>query len=260
MNKTPPTSNSSAPAAGQPIPAPQSVRVALPQSVPYVTYAIIGITAVIFLMQLATQFLFGIDLPAALFIKSNALIRAGQVWRLFTPMLLHGSIPHIGFNMYALFVFGPGLERHFGRVRFLLLYVLTAFTGNVASFIFTSGNSLGASTAIFGLIAAEGIFLIQNRKLFARQFRGAISNIVFIVAINLFLGISGTLPGVDNWGHVGGLLGGLIFSWFASPLYEVEGIYPNFHVVDKRPFSAVITGAALVVLIFGGLAMWGMVR
>jgi rhomboid protease GluP len=251
VNKSSPASDVS---AGQPAPAPQSVRVALPQSTPYMTYAIIGITVFVFLLQMVS------NLPVEWFIKSNGLIRAGQVWRLLTPMLLHASLVHIGFNMYALLIFGPGLERHFGRVRFFLLYVLGAFAGNVLSFLFTNGNSLGASTAIFGLIGAEGIFLIQNRKLFAGQFRSAIGNIVFIVAINLFLGISGTFAGVDNWGHIGGLLGGLIFSWFAGPIYTIEGIYPAYHLVDKRPFSTVIAGAALVVLIFGGLAMWGLVK
>jgi rhomboid protease GluP len=260
VNEPPPASDRLAPlpAEGQPTPPPQSVRVAMPQSAPYVTYAIIGITAVIFLLQLATQALIGRDMPAVFFIKSNELIRAGQVWRLLTPMLLHASLLHIGFNMYALFVFGPGLERHFRHGRFLLLYVLAGFAGNVASFLFTDANSLGASTAIFGLLGAEGIFLIQNRKLFAGQFRGAIANIIFIAVVNLL--IIGSLPGIDNWGHIGGLLGGLIFSFFAGPIYEVEGIYPAYHVVDKRPFSAVIVGAATVVLIFGGLAMWGMVR
>ncbi|MBN2118238.1 MAG: rhomboid family intramembrane serine protease [Anaerolineales bacterium] len=239
-------------------PPPQSVRVAVPQSAPYVTYAIIGITAVIFILQLATRSLLQVDIPAVLFIKSNEWIRAGQVWRLLTPMLLHGSLVHIGFNMYALLAFGVGLERHFGHGRFLLLYVLGAFAGNVASFLLTDANSLGASTAVFGLLGAEGIFLIQNRKLFAGQFRSAIGNIIFIAAINLFL--IGSLPGIDNWGHIGGLIGGLMFTSFAGPLYEVEGIYPAYQLADRRPFSAVMIGAATVVVIFGGLAMWGMVR
>ena len=240
------------------VPAPQQVRVAMPQSAPYVTYTIIGVTVVIYLLQLASQVLLRADIPAALFIKSNELIRSGQLWRLLTPALLHGSIAHIGFNMYALFSFGSGLERHFGRKRFLLLYVLGAFTGNVMSFLFSPGYSVGASTAIFGLLGAEGVFLIQNRKLFAGQFRSAIGNIIFIAAINLF--IIGSLPGIDNWGHIGGLLGGLIFTSFAGPLWEIEGISPTYHLVDKRPLREVIIGAATVVLIFGGLAMWGMIR
>ena len=242
----------------QPAPAPQSTRVAMPRSAPYVTYTIIGVTVFVYLLQLASQALLQVDLPIVLFVKSNELIRSGQLWRLLTPALLHGSIMHIGFNMYALLSFGTGLERHFGRGRFLLLYLLGAFTGNVASFIFSSANSVGASTAIFGLLGAEGIFLYQNRKLFAGQFRSAIGNIIFIAAINLF--IIGSLPGIDNWGHIGGLIGGLMFTWFAGPLWEVEGISPMLHLVDRRSSREVLIGAATVVLVFGALAMWGMVR
>jgi rhomboid protease GluP len=217
-----------------------------------VTYVIIGITVAIFVLQQVT------DLPIILFIKSNNLIRAGEVWRLLTPMLLHGSLAHIGFNMYALLSFGTGLERYFGHGRFLLLYILGAFAGNVASFLLTKADSLGASTAIFGLLGAEAVFLIQNRKVFPGRFRSAIGNIIFIAAINLF--IIGALPGIDNWGHIGGLLGGLIFTAFAGPKWEVEGIYPTYQLVDERPFGAVIAGAAIVVLIFGGLAMWEMMK
>jgi rhomboid protease GluP len=238
--------------APEPAPPPQAARVAVPRSAPYVTYVIIGITVAIFVLQQVT------DLPIILFIKSNNLIRAGEVWRLLTPMLLHGSLAHIGFNMYALLSFGTGLERYFGHGRFLLLYILGAFAGNVASFLLTKADSLGASTAIFGLLGAEAVFLIQNRKVFPGRFRSAIGNIIFIAAINLF--IIGALPGIDNWGHIGGLLGGLIFTSFAGPKWEVEGIYPTYQLVDERPFGAVIAGAAIVVLIFGGLAMWEMMK
>ena len=247
-------------------PAQQAMRVPMPRSAPYVTYTIIGITVAFYLLQIVSVWIFGYALPGLRMdwleyygARINEAILAGELWRLITPALLHGSIPHIAFNMYALLSFGTGLERHFGHWRFLLLYLLGAFAGNVASFLFTSGSySVGASTAIFGLLGAEAVFLIQNRKLFAGQFRSAIGNIIFIAAINLF--IIGALPGIDNWGHIGGLLGGLIFTSLAGPLYEVEGISPAYHLVDRRPAREVIIGAATVVLVFGGLAMWGMVR
>lgn len=245
------------PAPPQPAP-PRSVYVEMPRSAPYVTYTIIGITILFYLLQLASEALLGGDLPAALLMKSNDAIRDGQIWRLLTPALLHGSPAHIGFNMYALFSFGVSLERHFGHGRFLLLYVLGAFAGNVASFLFSDAPSLGASTAIFGLLGAEGIFLLQNRKLFAGQFRSAIGNIIFIAAINLF--IIGSLPGIDNWGHIGGLLGGLMFTWFAGPQWEIEGIAPSLRLEDQRPTREIVTGVALVIFVFGGLAIWGMVR
>lgn len=238
--------------------APRPVYVEMPRSAPYVTYTIIAVTVLFYLLQLASQFLLDGDLPAALLMKSNEAIESGQFWRLLTPALLHGSIAHIGFNMYALFSFGVSLERHFGHGRFFLLYLLGAFAGNVASFAFSEANSLGASTAIFGLLGAEGIFLLQNRKLFAGQFRSAIGNILFIAAINLF--VIGSLPGIDNLGHIGGLLGGLMFTWFAGPQWEIEGIAPALRLEDQRPAHQVLIGALLVAIVFGGLAVWRIVR
>jgi rhomboid protease GluP len=237
--------------------APQTVRVAAPQSAPYVTYTLLGITTFVYVLQLASLFLLPVDFPAELLKKSNDLIREGQVWRLFTPALVHGSIAHIGFNMYALLSFGTGLETHFGHRRFIVLYVLGAFAGNVMSFLFTNADSVGASTAIFGLIGAEAVFLIQNRKLFAHQFRSAIGNTLFIIFVNLFLGLA---PNIDNWGHIGGLIGGLMFTSFAGPLWGVEGIPPMLQLVDQREGREEFNGAIVTAFIFGALAVWGFVR
>ena len=189
--------------------------------------------------------------------RFNEAIRMGEVWRFITPVFLHGSIPHIFFNMYALLSIGTFLEKHFGHKRFVLLYFLGAFSGNVFSFLLTgeNGYSVGASTAIFGLVAAELVFFYQNRKLFGSQARQAIGNMVFIIAVNLFIGLA---PGIDNWGHVGGLLGGAMFAWFAGPRWEVTGISPDFHLRDQRQFREIALGAGLVIIIFGALAAWKM--
>ncbi len=254
------------PAASSPNlqPPPQTLRVAVPSSGPYMTYSIMGITIGAYLLKLMSgDSPYGVDWVTYYGAKINEMIRAGQIWRFLTPALLHASVPHILFNMYALIVFGVGLERHFGHWRFLILYVLGAFTGNVLSFMLSSGYSVGASTAIFGLIGAEGVFLYQNRKLFGDQFRRAIGNVIFVVAINLFLGLS---PGIDNWGHIGGLLGGLMFTWFAGPRWTVEGrvppsgTMPALRVVDQREPREVVTGAAAVVLVFGLLALIGFIH
>ena len=252
MNEFPASSPDVQPAA--PVPGPIAFR--LPSAPPRVTHVILGLTIFVYLLQLASQFLTGYDLPLMLGAKSGDLIREGEVWRLITPILLHGSLWHIGFNMYALFSFGTGLERRFGHFRFLVLYLLAGFSGNVLSFLFTSGISVGSSTSIFGLIAAEGIFLYQNRKLFGEEAKQAIGNVVSVAAINLIIGLSsGGL--IDNWGHIGGLLGGLIFAWFGGPLWQVEGLYPLLRLVDRRESRDVILGAAVVLIVFGGLALLG---
>ena len=247
-------------------PPQQVVRVSLPQAAPYVTYAIIAVTVVFYILQIVSVSVFGypvsftnmdwLELYGA---RINEFILAGQFWRLLTPALLHGSPTHIFFNMYALFSLGTNLERYFGHSRFLLLYVLGAFAGNVASFLFTTGYSVGASTAVFGLIGAEGVFLYQNRKLFGSETNRAIGNIVFIAAVNLL--IIGSLPFIDNWGHIGGLVGGLMFTALAGPLWDVESnLLGSYTLADKRPARDVLVGAAAVFFVFGALALWGMLR
>ena len=238
---------------GEPVP-PRPVNISLPSVTPAVTYTILAVTALFYLLQMGSEVFWHTDLPLTLGAKVNSLIRAGQYWRLLTPMLLHGSLLHIGFNMYALIVIGSGLERRFGHGRFLLLYLLAGFAGNAFSFLFSTGYSVGASTAIFGLLAAEGVFLYQNRSLFGGQVRQALGNVILVAAVNLMLGLQ---PGIDNWGHVGGLLGGLIFAWFGGPRWEVQGVYPLLHMDDRRELRDVILGAAIVLLVFGGLVMVG---
>jgi len=249
------------------------VRVSTPTVKPYVTYTLIGLTVFIYLLQLlgpfvtSSQFLSalgihipgfpsqGFDIVQAFGIKYGPLIRSGQIWRLITPVFLHASILHIGFNMYALFIFGRGIEARFGHLRFLALYFLSGFAGNVLSFILTPAASLGASTAVFGLLAAEGVFLVQNRALLREHFRRAIMNIIYMAAINLFFGF--TIAGIDNWGHIGGMLGGILFTWFGGPRWKVEGLYPSLQVVDEREGHGLVAGTTAVLLFFIPLAALG---
>ncbi len=235
--------------------APQPARVAMPALAPIATYAILGFTVLMYLLQMASVALLGDDLPIMLGARITELILEGQWWRFFTPVFLHGSVTHIFFNMYALLSIGSFLERQFGHGRFLLLYFLGAFAGNVFSFLLTDGYSVGASTAVFGLVAAEVIFFYQNRKLFGGQAKQAISNAFFVIAVNLFIGLS---PGIDNWGHIGGLLGGAMFAWFAGPRWQVAGIYPQFHLQDQRESREVVMGASVTALVFGALAALGL--
>jgi rhomboid protease GluP len=218
---------------------------------PYVTYFMIISCVLVYLAQMATRNSSGTDLVTLWGAKVNSLIIAGQFWRLITPIWLHGSLLHIAFNMYALFIFGSNLERPYGHGRFLALYLIGGFAGNVISFFMSPRASLGASTAIFGLIAAQGVFLYQNRKLI-RNAQGMLVNTIAIVAINLVLGLS---PGIDNWGHLGGLIGGLAFAWSAGPLWDVHADTTGLRLVNQRSTRRVIIVALAVAAVFAGLAI-----
>jgi rhomboid protease GluP len=235
---------------------PVTVKVKLPDSKAYVTYVFIGLSVVVFLLQQVSNSLLGGDLPMALGAKINEYIQAGQVWRLFTPMLLHGSILHILFNMYALYIIGPGLEKYYGHLRFFLLYILAGYAGNLFSFMFTDVVSVGASTAIFGMVVAQALFIYRNRFLFGNQARSLLINVVGILAVNLILGLS---PGIDNWGHLGGLVGGLVFAWFAGPVLKVDREGVDYVLKDTRTmeiaWAAAITVGCVITFI-AGLWIW----
>lgn len=223
------------------------VRFSTAAAKPTVTTVIIVVTILVFGLQYLSQYLSPnqYDWPYLLGGKFNELILAGQVWRLFTPMLLHGSIMHIGFNMYALYVIGSSLERHYGHWRFLLLYLIGGFTGNVLSFTLSPNPSIGASTAVFGLVAAEAVFIYKNRKLFGSRARGMLMNLGLVILVNLALGLS---PGIDNWGHLGGLAGGLIFAWVAGPLYTMAiatDSTTGYTLMDAHSAKEVLWGAML---------------
>lgn len=248
----------------EPVSAPQPVAVRMPALPTMVTYGLIGVTVFVYILQMLSVAVWGyaiyqMDWLEYFGARINSAILAGDWWRFITPAFLHGSLAHIFFNMYALLSIGGLLERHFGYIRFITLYFLSAFSGNVFSFLFTgeNGYSIGASTAVFGLIGAQLIFFYQNRQLFGSFAKQAIGNTLFIIAINLFIGLT---PSIDNWGHVGGLLGGVMFAWFASPKWAVIGIPPELKLQDQRESREVFTGALLVLLSFGALAFWGIVK
>jgi rhomboid protease GluP len=237
-------------------PTQGQIVVRVPQHKPFATYTIIGITVVVFLLQIASQTLNSgqqwplNDLPYVWGAKVYQLIVLGEYWRLITPVLLHASPTHILLNMYSLFVLGPGLEKYYGHGRFVGLYLIAAFAGNVASFTFAAKNSIsvGASTAIFGLAAAQAVFIYQNRKLFGNQTRRMLTSIGTVIAINLVLGFA--IPSIDYWGHLGGLLGGTVFAGLAGPSLKLVGTPPELSLVDETTATKAWSIGLLEFLLF----------
>jgi rhomboid protease GluP len=233
-------------------PPEQQTSIELPDIKPLVTTSLMVATVFIYALQILTGLLLGYDLPATIGMKVNELIVGGQYWRLITPMFLHGSFIHLGFNMYALNILGKRVERLFGHSRFIGLYLVAGITGNVFSFFFTAAPSLGSSTAIFGLLGAEAIFIYQHRELFGVQFQRALRQIIQVAGINILIGLS---PGIDNWGHIGGLIGGAIFTWFGGPLISVVKTPTLYKLEDKGSLDRSIISFIVQILVLAGIVI-----
>jgi membrane associated rhomboid family serine protease len=166
---------------------------------PRVTISIIGICIAVFIAQLTIGDPFTSRFLYAPFLTEQ------EPWRMITSAFLHSpdSFLHILFNMYALWLVGPYLERLFGAARFLALYLICAFGGSVGYLLLASSISgaYGASGAVFGLFAA---FAIVQRRL-----KRDAGMIYALIAINFVIGF---LPGWNiAWqAHLGGLITGAL--------------------------------------------------
>jgi rhomboid protease GluP len=200
-----------------------------------VIYGLIATTALIFLGQLIGQSALGFDLIGSLGAKDNTAIAAGQLWRLITPVFIHGGLAHFFVNMYSLYAIGPVVERFFGAGRTLTLYLLSGIAGVVLSLSFSPYRSVGASGAIFGLLGSLGAFLYANRTTFGQAGRMQLRHIILVALLNLGLGLS---PGIDNWGHLGGLLYGATLAWFIGPSLQVvrDELTERVYLTDHRPW------------------------
>ena len=146
-------------------------------------------------MSAAASFQLGASHPYPFFVEH-------QWWRLVTAMFLHGGLIHIGLNMMSLMQLGPALEELYGSARYLFLYVATGAFGFLVS-VWFGHFSLGASTALLGLV---GVMLAVTTKRGGSYMRELRSRLISSVVILFILGFSGL--GIDNYGHFGGLVAG----------------------------------------------------
>ena len=150
--------------------------------------------------------------------KHGPSIAAGQWWRLFTPMLLHGGVVHLGCNLFSLRNVGPALESWYGPGRTIGVYVFAGACGNVASTMAGLGGfSVGASGAVAGLVGALAVHYARHQNIMGPQSQRVLQNIGQVVALNAFLGLA--LPSIDNFAHLGGLVGGATAGYFIGCRY-----------------------------------------
>lgn len=179
----------------------------LPKGCP-VTLTLIAVNVLLFAGQFATQ-----DLLTNLGLLHGPSVQAGHYWRILTSGFLHGSILHIGFNMYLLFVLGPQLEQGFGSLRFSMMYFGSLLGGSLAVLLFDFAQpTLGASGAVLGLAGAS--FMVQ----WGRGINPAQSPVFGLVVLNLALPL--LLPGISFWGHLGGVVFGALMAFVLILLPE----------------------------------------
>ncbi len=177
-------------------------------------------------------------------------VAQGEYWRLLTSAFIHIGLPHLLFNSFALLSFGRLAEGVFGHSRFMAIYVVSAVTGGLLSYLFNRGLSAGASGAIFGVATALVIFNYRNRSAFRVLGGSGLGGIVFILIINAVFGI--TQPGIDNWGHAGGALGGAVLAAWLTPrvvlLHDQEGNVVGVRWRPSPPSSWAIVPIVLAIV------------
>jgi rhomboid protease GluP len=206
---------------------------------PFFTYIFIAIQILMFLVLEAAGGSTDTSTLIKFGAKFNPLILEGEWWRFFTPIFIHIGLLHLFMNTLALYYLGTMVERLYGNFRFLFIYIIAGFSGVLASFIYSPNLSAGASGAIFGCFGALLYFGVAKPRLFWRTLG---LNILVVLGINLAFGF--TIPGIDNAGHIGGLVGGFVSA----------GI---FHLPKKRrpllqsAFLAVAVAAIFFLLQYG---------
>ena len=177
---------------------------------PIVTYALIIINVIVFLLSLFNESIIQMFAVNRFFIAD-----LGQYYRLFTGIFLHANFLHLIFNMYALYVIGMQLESFLGKGKYLAVYLLSGLGGSMLSIFFSNGYSVGASGAIFGLMGALLYFGYHYRVYLDSVVK---SQIIPLIVLNLLIGFTST--GIDNWAHIGGLVGGILATMAVGVKYK----------------------------------------
>ncbi|MGA9103397.1 rhomboid family intramembrane serine protease [Aeromicrobium sp.] len=164
-----------------------------------VSMALLGLNVVVFLLQKLTEG--NVNSVFQWGAMQGFAVAGGDYWRLLTAAFLHVGILHIAFNMYALYLFGPFVERALGTTRFVIAYLTMAISSSVFVYWLTDPQvaTIGASGAVFGLFGLALVLLVRLRQ----DVRG----LLVLLALNAFISLQGNI----SWqGHLGGFVTGVL--------------------------------------------------
>ena len=199
---------------------------------PPLTLLLIAVNVAVFIWELSIGALESRDsiIAAGALWKMDVL--EGQVWRLFTAMFLHGGFDHLIGNCMVLYVLGMACEHGFGAWRAGAIYLLSGLAGSAMSLAMTTGPSVGASGAIFGLCGAVSVFFLRYHKTFFLRDKRV--SIVLIVWAAWSIATGFLSPEIDNFAHIGGFVGGAVVAAIV-PRRDRPELTEPFAVVMKRP-------------------------
>jgi membrane associated rhomboid family serine protease len=152
-------------------------------------------------------------------VEPDAVVLQGEYWRLFTALFLHGGVLHLAFNLFALYVLGPPLERSIGTIRFLACYLISGLASSAGVVALNElglvrvAELIGASGCIMGVVGAWAGFLLRHHHApFAKQ---RLANIGLIVVIQIAFDLS--TPQVSMAAHLCGLVAGFFLGLILGP-------------------------------------------
>lgn len=178
-------------------------KIFLKKDQPIVTYSIILLNIIVFMLSLLDY-----NMIINCFANYYVNVKNGEIYRLLTACFVHANFLHIFFNMYALYYIGPMVEKYYGKLKYLLIYLGSGIMGSLFSVVLSNNVSIGASGAIFALFGSMLYFGYKYRATLDGFVRSGIIPVLFI---NLILGF--IVPNIDVYDHIGGLVGGLLLSY-----------------------------------------------
>ena len=181
---------------------------------------LIVLNAVVFLVEISVG---DLNDPEVLHrvgaLESYAVVVQGEYWRLFTALFLHGGLTHLLFNVFALYILGPPLERSIGTIRFAVCYLMSGLASSagvvgltVLGFVQVA-QLVGASGCIMGIVGTWAGFLLRHRH--APQAKQRLGNIVMIIVIQVAFDLS--TPQVSMAAHLCGLIAGFFLGLVLAP-------------------------------------------
>jgi len=186
------------------------------RKIPYITYILLALNIVIFLYY---NLIGTYDYVLNEYCLHGSSVRNGEYYRLITSMFLHGDLIHLIFNSYALYIFGSQIESYFGKIKYIIIYLFSGIVGSLLSITLSDTASIGASGAIFGLMGSLLYFGYHYRVYLGTTLK---SQLIPLIVLNLMYGFM--VPGIDNFAHIGGLIGGVLITSSIGVKYKEDNV------------------------------------